>query len=326
LSSLALGAIRRATRILLAVQGVAVLAIYGACLHFLQVQSSITALALGLVAVLLLRMLIIANNFVMAWWHRSPTPPAYRIGFPAFLRMFFTEYAASMASSSWTMAFPSVEQRNYPDSSCLPVLLVHGYGCNSGYWHSMSRVLARERISHFAVDLEPVFGDIDSFVPAMDSAVRRVLAETGAPRLIVLAHSMGGLVARAWLRQHGPSGVARIITLGTPHLGTALANFGWGANSRQMRWEGRGMEGVANQWLRLLNEGEDPAQRDLITSIWSHHDNIVSPQESSRLPGARNIEVAGIGHVTLAFSQKVQALVLQEIRSASESAPLQSGT
>jgi triacylglycerol esterase/lipase EstA (alpha/beta hydrolase family) len=321
-----LGAIRRATRILLAAQGVAVLAIYGASLHFLQVQSSLTALALGLAAVLLLRMLIVANNFLMSWWHRSPTPPAYRIGVFAFLRMFLTEYAASMASSSWTMAFPSVEQRIYPDSPCLPVLLVHGYGCNSGYWHSMSRVLGRERISHFAVDLEPVFGDIDSFVPAMESAVRRVLAETGAPRLIVMAHSMGGMVARAWLRKHGPAGVCRIITLGTPHLGTALANFGWGDNSRQMRREGRGMEGAASQWLRLLNEGEDPAQRDLITSIWSHHDNIVSPQESSRLPGARNIEVAGIGHVTLAFSPKVQALVLQEIRAASQPWPVSPGT
>lgn len=304
---------------LLAVQGLAVLGIYAACLHFMQVQSSLLALTLGLSAVLLLRMMIIANNFVLAWWHRSPTPREHRLLWPGMLRLFFLEYLASMASSSWTMAFHGFDKRVYPDSKSLPVLLVHGYGCNSGYWHAMSRVLEREHITHYGLDLEPVFGDIDGFVPALESAAQRVLQETGAPKLIVLAHSMGGLVARAWLREHGSAKLARLITLGTPHRGTALANFGWGANSEQMRWRGRGMDGEASVWLRRLEAGEDPAQRALITSIWSHHDNIVSPQESSRLADARNIEVAGIGHVTLAFSPLVQDLVLQEIHRASES-------
>jgi triacylglycerol esterase/lipase EstA (alpha/beta hydrolase family) len=302
---------------LLAVQGLAVLGIYAACLHFLKVQSSLLALALGLAAVLLLRLLIVANNFVLAWWHRSPTPAEYRLRWPALLRLFLLEYAASMASSSWTMAFGGVDKKVFADTQTLPVLLVHGYGCNSGYWQAMSRVLAHEHITHYALDLEPVFGDIDGFVPALENAATRVLQETGAPKLIVLAHSMGGLVVRAWLRDHGAGKVARIITLGTPHRGTALANFGWGANSRQMRWRGRGMAGEASLWLQRLAQGEDPAQRALITSIWSHHDNIVSPQESSRLEGARNIEVSGIGHVTLAFSPQVQNLVLQEIRAAS---------
>jgi triacylglycerol lipase len=313
----AAGAVRRATRSLLLVQCTAVLAIYAACLHFFNVQSKLLALGLGLAAVLLMRMLIIFNNFVLAWWHRSPTPAEHRLRLPALIRLFLLEYAASMASSSWTMAFRSFDRHVFPESDCLPVLMVHGYGCNSGYWHTMSRALTGARITHYAVDLEPVFGDIDSFVPALEQAASRVLRETGAPRLIVLAHSMGGLVARAWLLEHGPDKVARIITLGTPHRGTALANYGWGANSRQMRWQGRGLQGEASTWLRSLDANEDPAQRDLITSIWSYHDNIVSPQESSRLAGARNLEVAGIGHVTLAFSPTVQALVLQEIRAAS---------
>ncbi|HET9444501.1 MAG TPA: alpha/beta fold hydrolase, partial [Acidimicrobiales bacterium] len=44
----------------------------------------------------------------------------------------------------------------------------------------------------------------------------------GVP-LDVVAHSQGGLVARAALLHHRPAGVATLVTLGTPHRGTDLA-------------------------------------------------------------------------------------------------------
>ena len=317
----AAGAIRRATRILLLIQAGAGIAIYAAIIHFLQLKSGLAAALLGLACVLLVRMGIIANNFAIAWWYRSPTPPEHRLRWGGLLRLFLVEYWASMASSSWTMAFRHVREHIFDDSQALPVLLVHGYGCNSGYWHAMSQALTRERISHFGVDLEPVFGSIDDFVSLLDAAVAHVLERSGQTQLVIVAHSMGGLVARAWLQRHGPAGIARIITLGTPHGGTGLANFGWGPNSRQMRYRGRGIQGQPSAWLQQLAAGEDVGLRRLITSIWSHHDNIVSPQASSRLEHARNIEVAGIGHVSLAFAPQVQQLVVEEIRRASLPSP-----
>ena len=39
------------------------------------------------------------------------------------------------------MAFCSFEHWTEGDPAMPPVLLIHGYGCNSGYWHSMSRAL-----------------------------------------------------------------------------------------------------------------------------------------------------------------------------------------
>jgi hypothetical protein len=46
-----------------------------------------------------------------------------------------------------------------------------------------------------------------------------------------------------------------------------------------------------------LRSADLGTRRERITSIWSHHDNIVAPQTPAALPGARNIEVGGIGHV-----------------------------
>jgi triacylglycerol lipase len=60
--------------------------------------------------------------------------------------------------------------------------------------------------------------------------VEQVLRETGAPRLHIIAHSMGGLDARHMLfegrdlRVH--ERVASLTTIGTPHLGTSFADWG----------------------------------------------------------------------------------------------------
>jgi hypothetical protein len=84
-----------------------------------------------------------------------------------------------------------------------------------------------------------------------------------------------------------------------------------------MRWTVDEGEGASSEWLRQLDAGETADDRKLLVSIFSHHDNIISPQTSSFLPGATNIEFHGVGHVALAFSPRVQARVIAEIREAS---------
>lgn len=263
------------------------------------------AVCLGLACVILVRLLINMNNFVMAARFASATPSAFRLGAAARLRLLAEEFKASMLVTSWQGPRAGAATRIYPDSPGPPVLLLHGYGCNSGYWAHLTPLLDAARISHATLDLEPVAGDIDGYVPLVEQAVRELCAATAAPQLAIVAHSMGGLVARAWMRAHGTARVARVITLGTPHHGTALARFGLGRNAVQMR------EG--SPWLRELAASEDAAARALVTSLYTHHDNIVAPQESSRLPGARNLEFGGIGHVALGSNPRVLDAVMREL-------------
>jgi triacylglycerol lipase len=222
-----------------------------------------------------------------------------------------------MWSSSWAMPFRTFHKRDVVHPSGLPVLLLHGYGGNSGYWHALSKVLMRSNITHHAIELEPVLGDIDNYVPAIRVAVEALCKDSGYAGIIIVAHSMGGLAARAYMRGHGRDRIAQLVTLGTPHHGTGIANFGAGINSSQMRWRGDAQHGTQSAWLRSLDESEGKATRARIVSIFSHHDNIVSPQTSSRLDGARMIEYEGIGHVSLALHPLIQARILAEIRNAS---------
>jgi len=299
---------RRMLRWLLVVQGVGAAAIAFAAWHWFGVALPM-ALALGLACVVLVRLIINMNNFVLSACFASPTPRAFHLGWRARLRLLAEEYRSSMLTTSWFMPRARACRRIETDSGYLPVLLIHGYGCNSGYWRSLIPRLERNHISYAAIDLEPVGGAIDGYVPLVERAVADLCAATGASRVAIVAHSMGGLVARAWMRAHGSARVARLVTLGTPHHGTGLANFGLGANAAQMRR----VRGAACDWLCQLAASEDPARRALVTSIFSHHDNIVSPQTSSVLEGARNIALGGVGHVALGCNGRVLDLVMEEL-------------
>jgi triacylglycerol esterase/lipase EstA (alpha/beta hydrolase family) len=264
------------------------------------------ALLAGAGAVVVVRLAINMNNFVMAARAASATPPEYRLGPAARVRMLAEEFRASMLVTSWHVPRGCARMTVFRDSSGVPVLLVHGYGCNSGFWAHLEPLLDRERISHASIDLEPVAGSIDDYAPLIETRVQALCAATGAAQIAVVAHSMGGLAARAWMRSHGSARVAKLITLGTPHHGTALANLGLGANAAQMRRD--------SAWLRDLAAGETQDVRARIVSIYTHHDNIVAPQDSSELAGARNVAFGGVGHVALGSNPRVLAEVLRVLR------------
>lgn len=72
---------------------------------------------------------------------------------------------------------------------------------------------------------------------------------------------------------------------------------------------------VGAPWLDELNRTPSPAP---ITNIWSRHDNIVAPQDSCTLHGAKNIALAGVGHLEMAIAPSVRELIVEEIRRAAE--------
>jgi triacylglycerol esterase/lipase EstA (alpha/beta hydrolase family) len=163
------------------------------------------------------------------------------------------------------------------------------------------------RLSEFdapfgAIDLEPVFGAIDGYVRPIDEAVAQMQALTGRPPVIV-AHSMGGLAVRAWLRDpRAEQRVDSVVTIGAPHDGTWLARFAVTANARQMR--------RSSPWLRSLSAGESIQRRALFTCFFGHCDNIVFPASTAMLAGADNRHLPGVAHLHMAFHPAVYAEVL----------------
>ncbi len=164
-------------------------------------------------------------------------------------------------------------------------------------------------IPHAAVNLEPLFGSIDSYSDQIESVVRRVTDATGrAP--VVVAHSMGGLAVRAWLaRRSAGTRVQRVFTLGTPHSGTWLARFSTMKNGKQMR--------VGSGWLEALTKLEGSNGGAGFVCYHSNCDNIVFPASCATLPGADNRRVDGLAHVCMAFHPRVMEEILLEIKHLS---------
>lgn len=183
------------------------------------------------------------------------------------------------------------------------VLLVHGFLCNRAIWNPWMVVLRRSGVPFVAVDLEPPWGPLDDLVPIVECAAERLYAATGLPPVIV-AHSMGGLVVRAWHAEPANAArAAKIVTIATPHHGTWLACVGWTTNVRQMR---RGSE-----WLRRLAAKEAPETYRRFICYYGSCDNIVFPAVSATLEGADNRQLERTPHVQMVYHPAVLAEVLR---------------
>lgn len=267
-------------------------------------MTPLEAVGFGLAVFLFVRLCLVLATFGFMLKGSAAVPEKLRIGPLRALGMVIEEYAALIILFTVVQPFEKFwmgpDRLGHCATRRLPLLLIHGYQCNRGFWIWMRWRLEAAGWTVATHSMEPVWTEIDNYADGIERRIDEVLAATGAPQVILVCHSMGGLAARAYLRRHGKGKVARMITLGSVHHGTMLAELGIGPNARQMR--------IGNPWLVALGApGAVPLPAGSV-SIFSHHDNYVFPQETgSRLEGATNIAISGVSHLGMAFSPRVLA-------------------
>jgi len=243
-------------------------------------------------AYLLPVLLLVSLWFTLSWIWRTPRPPEFRLGPAACARLFLGEVGA--VALSWPLLV--AHRLLIADPVAAPgrrlLLLVHGVGVNDGVWFALRRKLSGRGLGPvYTINYGPPLAGIEHFAGQLASRIDAVCAATGAERVTLIAHSMGGLVARAYLRRFGAGRIAQLITIGTPHHGSMLAWTFAGRCLAQMR--------PGSRWLTDINHDESVPPPVPTTSIWSRHDSMVAPQASAELSCARNVAMVGIGHNAL---------------------------
>ena len=260
---------------------------------------SIPLLYLGVVFVFVL------GYFALAWLRRAPRPPFAKLTWRKALRLFRREYLAIAGSAPRMMSYRATGRDPPPTPAGDPVLLLHGVLCNAGVWRGMKRRLKHAGLGPlYAPSYGPPLASIDLFADQIAAKIDQILAATGARQVSIVAHSMGGIVARAYVRKYGGAKVRRVITIGTPHAGSAHAWLFPGTSLGQLR--------PGNAWLNALPA--PGADSPPYVSVWSWHDSMVAPQTSARLAHGRNVEIVGVGHNALLTDPEVAQRVIEELK------------
>ena len=268
-----------------------------------------------------LRLMMVGTSFALAHRHRAQRPAEARLTAGGTLRLFVGEALAYTAL--FTLLQPLERWFARPAKpvlaqATLPVVLIPGIYCNSAIWWWLVRRLRAQGLRNlFPVTLEPPLASIDALARQLADEIERVCRQTQASRVVLIGHSMGGLIARAYLRDFGAARVARVITLASPHHGSELARHAIGANGWQLR--------PGNDWLVALNAAEREAPGVPIVSLFSWHDNYVAPQDSAILAHADNVPFVGVGHLALLFWEPVARRLCAEIAAPAQNESRTSG-
>jgi triacylglycerol esterase/lipase EstA (alpha/beta hydrolase family) len=208
-----------------------------------------------------------------------------------------------------------------PQDRLGPVLLVPGYGGATGGLEDLAgRLTATGRDATVVPLPGNGTGGLRASADALGTAVRAVLARTGAASVDLVGYSAGGVVARLWVADGGAAQVRRVVTLGSPHHGTELADLAGSVVPGECP---AGCQDLATDstLLRRLNAGDETPAGPTWVSFWTTQDQTVRPPDSARLDGALNVPVqsvcpgARVGHGELPSDPLVEQMVLTELRA-----------
>lgn len=196
---------------------------------------------------------------------------------------------AAVARQGWLIPrSPRRPLREHAESEHL-VVFVHGYFASAGVWRPMADHLAVTGVAprqlHF--NYVPV-GHVARHAERLAREVHRV--HPHGP-VSVVAHSLGGLIARYYVQVLGGR-LDALITMGTPHHGTARAQ-GWPLElARELS--------PASPLIARLERTRDRLDHTAVTTMVAGLDVLVS-RESAILDGARVVDIPWVGHHGLLY-------------------------
>lgn len=236
---------------------------------------------------------VLGTHARYAQWMRAHDLPLPSRGPLTWAAVWAREVKAVLWILFWQLRLPFAHRPwSPPDAHGHPVLCVHGFMQNGTNFLPIRRALYRRGRATASVTLGVPPREFASYATVLERRLRALLLQTGADKVDIVAHSMGGLVLRGML-QRAPDlrhRIGRVVTLATPHRGTGAAR-----GAVLSLPETRIMH-VRADWLDRTPRLVDLLPGHPVTAIGSLDDATVYPIDSSLGDGDRQVCLEGLGH------------------------------
>lgn len=190
-----------------------------------------------------------------------------------------------------------------------PILLIHGYLHNHSGWVFAKYQLSKANLGPiYTINLDSLTHDIPHFARQVQQKALEIEEETGIHSLILIGHSMGGLVSAYYNENLAPKGkITNLVTIGSPLSGTQIASYGLGRCAKQMQYQSR--------FLKTLSTQISHNDSTRYFHVLGKNDAVISPWHSAHGPQPTNpsLVLEGYGHISLLFSQRVCSQIVQWI-------------
>jgi triacylglycerol lipase len=181
-----------------------------------------------------------------------------------------------------------------------PILFVHGYVESASLWNTMIGRFEKDGYAKSSLSAYTYNTSQSNKTDAAEvkTKVEALLKTTGATKVDIIAHSMGSLNSRWYIKFLG--GEAKVddwVSLGGPNHGTEFANFCGSTSCVEMR--------IGSTFLSELNAGDETPGTVNYGTWWSPCDEIINPDSSVALTGATNTKTACMSHTALTTDETV---------------------
>ena len=209
------------------------------------------------------------------------------------------------------------------------IIFIHGAYHNESAWDFFDPIVRElQGIAGFRFHYDIGNKGLPTLAVELDQFIRKSVKQSGLSEVVLVGHSLGGLLGRYWFAQHRQESetdytdkdilsatdiqVRGIITLSTPHGGMLLAHLGLAPLFRELTPYGSVIRDLENQEKRL-----GPCPSIYKFALYSPFDNMVTPLSClKRFPSDWRVKVLpGLSHLGLLWHPQALKAFRDTLRS-----------
>lgn len=219
--------------------------------------------------------------------------PRRLLGILAAVTVAFTLFSPASAAGAAEPAAPATTAAVQPLSTSTPVVFVHGYTGSASNWvtaMSVFRLNGWSSSDLFAYEYDS-YGNNITNAQGLATFVDNVKSKTGASKVAIVNHSMGGLVSQYYLKVlGGNTSVSHLASIAGANHGTTYAGACLIYTTCQQMYPG-------SSFISRITSGDETPGDTKYATWYSACDGIILPYTSTRLDGATNNNVICQTHI-----------------------------